>query len=312
MTGGESVSLQQMSPYIPEAVIAIEDRRFYSHFGVDPLGLARALVSNVLDGRISEGGSTLTQQLAKNLFLTPDRTIKRKVQEVLLALWLEHKFTKNQILEMYLNRVYFGSGAYGVQAAARRYFGKSAHDVTLSEAALLAGLVKAPSRLSPARDPKAAEKRAQLVLASMRDQGMIGEKQMASAMSAPPTRVASYWTGSENYVADEIMGELPDLIGEVRSDIVVQTTVDLGLQSVAEEAIHGLILKEGQKRHVSQGALVSIDNTGAVRAMVGGYDYANSQFDRASEARRQPWRILKLPRFSGWWDRSCLWRPGRT
>jgi len=293
MTGGESVSLQQMSPYIPEAVIAIEDRRFYSHFGVDPLGLARALVSNVLDGRISEGGSTLTQQLAKNLFLTPDRTIKRKVQEVLLALWLEHKFTKNQILEMYLNRVYFGSGAYGVQAAARRYFGKSAHDVTLSEAALLAGLVKAPSRLSPARDPKAAEKRAQLVLASMRDQGMIGEKQMASAMSAPPTRVASYWTGSENYVADEIMGELPDLIGEVRSDIVVQTTVDLGLQSVAEEAIHGLILKEGQKRHVSQGALVSIDNTGAVRAMVGGYDYANSQFDRASEARRQPGSAFK-------------------
>jgi penicillin-binding protein 1A len=127
----------------------------------------------------------------------------------------------------------------------------------------------------------------------MRDQGMIGEKQMASAMSAPPTRVASYWTGSENYVADEIMGELPDLIGEVRSDIVVQTTVDLGLQSVAEEAIHGLILKEGQKRHVSQGALVSIDNTGAVRAMVGGYDYANSQFDRASEARRQPGSAFK-------------------
>jgi penicillin-binding protein 1A len=293
MTGGESVSLQQMSPYIPEAVIAIEDRRFYSHFGIDPLGLARALVSNILDGRISEGGSTLTQQLAKNLFLTPDRTIKRKVQEVLLALWLEHKFTKNQILEMYLNRVYFGSGAYGVQAAARRYFGKSAHDVTLSEAALLAGLVKAPSRLSPARDPKAAEQRAQLVLAAMRDQGMIGEKQMASAMSAPPTRVASYWSGSENYVADEIMSELPDLIGEVRSDIVVQTTVDLELQSVAENAIHRLIEEDGKKRHVSQGALVSIDNTGAVRAMVGGYDYANSQFDRASEARRQPGSAFK-------------------
>ena len=293
MTGGESVSLQQMSPYIPEAVIAIEDRRFYSHFGIDPLGLGRALVSNLLGGRISEGGSTLTQQLAKNLFLTPDRTIRRKVQEVLLAFWLEHKFTKNQILEMYLNRVYFGSGAYGVEAASRRYFGKSAHDVTLPEAALLAGLVKAPSRLSPARDPKAAEKRSQLVLAAMREQGMIGEKQMASAMSAPPTRVASYWTGSENYVADEVMGELPDLIGEVRSDIVVQTTVDLDLQSVAEKAIHQLILNDGKKLHVSQGALVSIDNTGAVRAMVGGYDYANSQFDRASEARRQPGSAFK-------------------
>ncbi len=293
MTGGESVSLQQMSPYIPEAVIAIEDRRFYSHFGIDPLGLARAMVSNLLDGRISEGGSTLTQQLAKNLFLTPDRTIKRKVQEVLLALWLEHKFTKNQILEMYLNRVYFGSGAYGVEAASRRYFGKSAHDVTLPEAALLAGLVKAPSRLSPARDPKAAEKRSQLVLAAMREQGMIGEKQLTSAMKAPATRVASYWSGSENYVADEVMGELPDLIGEVRSDIVVETTVDLDLQSVAENSIHRLIQEDGKKLRVSQGALVSIDNTGAVRAMVGGYDYANSQFDRASEARRQPGSAFK-------------------
>jgi penicillin-binding protein 1A len=293
MTGGESVSLQRMSPYIPEAVIAIEDRRFYSHFGIDPLGLARAMVSNLLDGQISQGGSTLTQQLAKNLFLTPDRTIKRKVQEVLLALWLEHKFTKNQILEMYLNRVYFGSGAYGVEAAARRYFGKSAHDVTLPEAALLAGLVKAPSRLSPARDPKAAEKRAGLVLAAMRDQGMIGDKQMASAMSEPATRVASYWSGSENYVADEVMGELPDLIGEVRSDVVVQTTIDLDLQTVAENSIHHLIEQDGKKLRVGQGALVSIDNTGAVRAMVGGYDYANSQFDRASEARRQPGSAFK-------------------
>jgi penicillin-binding protein 1A len=293
MTGGESVSLQRMSPYIPEAVIAIEDRRFYSHFGIDPLGLARAMVSNLVDGRISEGGSTLTQQLAKNLFLTPDRTIKRKVQEVLLALWLEHKFTKNQILEMYLNRVYFGSGSYGVEAASRRYFGKSAHDVTLPEAALLAGLVKAPSRLSPARDPKAAEKRAELVLAAMRDQGMIGAKQLTTAMSAPAMRVAAYWSGSENYVADEVMGELPDLIGEVRSDIVVQTTVDLDLQAVAENSIHHLVGEDGKKLRVSQGALVSIDNTGAVRAMVGGNDYANSQFDRASEARRQPGSAFK-------------------
>ncbi len=293
MTGGESVSLQRMSSYIPEAVIAIEDRRFYSHFGIDPIGLARAMVSNLIDGHINEGGSTLTQQLAKNLFLTADRTIKRKVQEVLLALWLEHKFTKNQILEMYLNRVYFGSGAYGVEAASRRYFGKSAHDVTLSEAALLAGLVKAPSRLSPARDPKAAKQRSQLVLAAMRDQGMIGDKQLTKAMSAPATRVAAYWSGSENYVADTVMEQLPDLIGEVRSDIVVETTVDSNLQSLAENSIHRLILEDGKKRHVGQGALVSIDNSGAVRAMVGGYDYANSQFDRASEARRQPGSAFK-------------------
>jgi penicillin-binding protein 1A len=153
-TGGEALLLGEMSPYIPQAVIAIEDRRFYSHFGVDPIGLARAMVANLTAGRMVQGGSTLTQQLAKNLFLSPERTIERKVQEVLLSLWLEHKFTKDQILEMYLNRVFFGSGAYGVEAASRRYFRKPARDVSLAEAALLAGLLKAPSRLSPARNPK--------------------------------------------------------------------------------------------------------------------------------------------------------------
>ncbi len=293
MSGGESVGLHEMSAFIPEAVVAIEDRRFYSHFGIDPIGLTRAMVTNVLGGRFSQGGSTLTQQLAKNLFLTPDRTLERKVQEVLLALWLEHKHTKDQILEMYLNRVYFGSGAYGVEAAARRYFGKSAREVTLSEAALLAGLLKAPSRLSPARDPKAAEERAQLVLAAMRDEGMIDGKQQAGALSAPAARVPSYWTGSENYVADTIMEELPGLIGDVRRDIVVVTTVDLTLQKLAEKSIRRLIDENGGKLDVSQGALVSIDNSGAVRAMVGGYDYSTSQFDRASEARRQPGSAFK-------------------
>ncbi len=293
MSGGEAVSLKEMSPYIPEAVIAIEDRRFYSHFGIDPIGLARAMATNILGGHFSQGGSTLTQQLAKNLFLTPDRTLERKVQEVLLALWLERKHTKDQILEMYLNRVYFGSGAYGVEAASRRYFGKSARNVTLAEAALLAGLLKAPSRLSPARDPKAAEERSQLVLAAMRDEGMIDGKELASAMSAPATRAPSYWTGSENYVADTVMEELPDLIGDVRGDIVVDTTVDLTLQKLAEKSIRRLIDENGKKLNVSQGALVSIDDSGAVRAMVGGYDYSTSQFDRASEARRQPGSAFK-------------------
>jgi penicillin-binding protein 1A len=293
MTGGEAIGLHEMSPYIPQAVMAIEDRRFYSHFGIDPVGLARAMATNVMHGRFTQGGSTLTQQLAKNLFLKPDRTLERKVQEVLLALWLEQKHTKDQILEMYLNRVYFGSGAYGVEAASRRYFGKSARDVSLSEAALLAGLLKAPSRLSPARDPKAAEERAQLVLAAMREEKMIGDKELTTAMSAPATRAAAYWTGSENYVADRIMEELPGLIGEVRSDIIVDTTVDLTLQELAEKSIRRLVDENGEKLNVSQGALVSIDNSGAVRAMVGGYDYANSQFDRASEARRQPGSAFK-------------------
>ncbi len=293
MTGGEAVGLHEMSPYIPQAVMAIEDRRFYSHFGIDPIGLARAMGTNLMHGRFSQGGSTLTQQLAKNLFLKPDRTLERKVQEVLLALWLEHKHTKDQILEMYLNRVYFGSGAYGVEAASRRYFGKSARDVTLAEAALLAGLLKAPSRLSPARDPKAAGERAQLVLAAMRDEKMIGDKELRVAMDAPATRAAAYWTGSENYVADRIMEELPGLIGEVRSDIIVDATVDLTLQELAEKSIRRLVDEKGPDLDVTQGALVSIDNSGAVRAMVGGHDYANSQFDRASEARRQPGSAFK-------------------
>ncbi|TPJ80895.1 transglycosylase domain-containing protein [Mesorhizobium sp. B2-6-2] len=293
MSGGEAVGLHEMSPYIPQAVVAIEDRRFYSHFGIDPIGLSRAMVTNVLGGHFSQGGSTLTQQLAKNLFLTPDRTLERKVQEVLLALWLEHKHSKDQILEMYLNRVYFGSGAYGVEAASRRYFGKSARDVSLSEAALLAGLLKAPSKLSPARDPKAAEERAQLVLAAMRAEGKISDKEYKVALSAPATRAPSYWTGSENYVADTVMEELPDLIGDVRGDIIVDTTVDLTLQKLAEQSIRRLIDESGKKLNVTQGALVSIDDSGAVRAMVGGYDYSTSQFDRASEARRQPGSAFK-------------------
>lgn len=292
-SGGEAIGLHDMSPYIPEAVVAIEDRRFYSHFGVDPIGFARAMAANVMSGRLVQGGSTITQQLAKNLFLTPDRTIERKVQEVLLALWLEQKYTKTQILEMYLNRVYLGSGSYGVAAASRRYFNKSAKEVTLPEAALVAGLLKAPSRLSPARDPKAASARAQLVLSAMREQGMIGDKELNVAMKQPATRASSYWTGSEQYVADRVMEELPDLIGEVRSDVVVDTTVDLGLQKLGEASIRDLISENGEKLNVSQGALVSVDGTGAVRALVGGYDYANSQFDRASEAKRQPGSAFK-------------------
>jgi len=293
MSGGEAVRLSEMSAYIPKAVIAIEDRRFYSHFGFDPIGLARAMVTNIMHGRFTQGGSTLTQQLAKNLFLKPDRTLERKVQEVLLALWLEHKHTKDEILAMYLNRVYFGSGAYGVEAASRRYFGKSARDVSLSEAALLAGLLKAPSRLSPARDPKAAEERSQLVLAAMQDEGLVSSREVAHAMSAPAARVPSYWTGSENYVADTVMEELPALIGEVQGDIIVDTTIDLDLQKLAERSIRRLIDENGKTLDVSQGALVSIDNSGAVRAMVGGYDYSTSQFDRASEARRQPGSAFK-------------------
>lgn len=293
-TGGEAVALSDMSPYIPEAIIAIEDRRFYSHFGFDPIGLGRAVVTNIITGHAVQGGSTLTQQLAKNLFLSPNRTLERKVQEVLLALWLEHKYTKDQILTMYLNRVYFGSNAYGVEAASRRYFNKSAKDVNLGEAAMLAGLVKAPSRLSPARDPAAAEARAQLVLQAMQDQGFITEADTKTAMSQPPTRSKSYWTGAENYVADMVMDQLPKLIGgDVKEDLIVDTTLDMSLEEKAEKALEDVLSKDGKKLNASQASLVSVDATGAIRALVGGRDYAQSQFNRAVTAKRQPGSAFK-------------------
>lgn len=292
-TGGQALGLHEMSPYVPKAVIAIEDRRFFSHFGVDPIGLARAMSRNLIEGRLVQGGSTLTQQLAKNLFLTHERTVGRKVQEVLLALWLEQTYSKEQILEMYLNRVYFGSGSYGVEAAARRYFGKSARDLSLPEAALVAGLLKAPSRLSPNRNPERAEQRAQLVLAVMRDQGLVSDSEMTAALAGPAVRANAYWTGSHHYVADAVMEQLPALIGELRRDVIVDTTVNLDLQKAAESAIRQTIAAHGQNNNVSQGALVAIDPGGAVRVLIGGADYAASQFDRATEARRQPGSAFK-------------------
>ncbi|MFB2553086.1 transglycosylase domain-containing protein [Ensifer soli] len=293
ITGGEAVSLETMSPYIPQAVIAIEDRRFYSHFGIDPLGLARAMITNLTTGRMVQGGSTLTQQLAKNMFLSPERTLERKVQEVLLALWLEQTYTKDQILTMYLNRVFFGSNAYGVEAASRRYFNKPARDVNLGEAALLAGLLKAPSRLSPARDPEAAEERAQVVLGAMQEEGFITEAETKSAMSQPPTRAKSFWSGAENYAADMVMDQLPGLIGTIGEDLVVETTLDLGLEKKAEETLARLLDGEGARLDASQAALVSLDGTGAIRAIVGGGDYATSQFNRAFKAKRQPGSAFK-------------------
>jgi penicillin-binding protein 1A len=291
-TGGEALALEEMSPYLPQAVISIEDRRFYYHLGVDPLGLARAFVNN-LTGQPIQGGSTITQQLAKNLFLSPERTFERKIQEVLLSFWLEHKFTKDQILAMYLNRVFFGSGAYGVEAASRRYFNKSAREVNLGEAAMLAGLLKAPSRLSPARDPKAAEARAQVVLGTMREEGYITDSDFKSAMAQPPTKAKSYWSGPQHYAADMVVDEVKALIGEPQADVVVETTIDTRLEEAADKALNDILKKEGQKLHASQAALVSVDATGAIRAVVGGRDYAQSQFNRAFKAKRQPGSAFK-------------------
>ena len=290
---GANVSLKELPPYLPKAFIAIEDRRFYSHFGIDPTGIARAAIANLLHRGVSQGGSTLTQQLAKNLFLTQERTLQRKLQEAELALWLERKYSKNEILELYLNRVYFGSGAYGVEAAAQRYFGKSARNVTLAEAAMLAGLVKSPSRLAPNRNPEGAEKRAQVVLAAMADVHFITAAQAQAAIGHPSYAVKPVGAGTINYVADWIGEVLDDLVGQIDQNIVVETTIDPKLQGVAEAAIIDELAAKSVKFNVTQGALVAMTPDGAVRAMVGGRNYAESQFNRAVTAKRQPGSAFK-------------------
>ena len=293
LTGGAAMRLDEMSPYIPMAVIAVEDRRYKSHFGFDPIGFTRAMVRNVMAQRLVEGGSTITQQLAKNLFLEPSRTIERKVQELIIALWLESKYDKDEILELYLNRVYFGSGAYGVDAASRRYFSKSARDVNLAEAALLAGLLKAPSRLSPARNPELAEARAQVVLGTMRRADFITDREATKALTMQAKKAKHFWSGSEHYVADLVMKQLPDLIGELREDVIIDTTIDMTLQKQAGKVIADTISENIKKQNVGQGALVSMTPYGAVKALVGGREYADSQFNRATDAKRQPGSAFK-------------------
>ena len=290
---GANVALKDLPPYLPKAFIAIEDRRFYSHYGVDPVGIARAAVTNILNRGVAQGGSTLTQQLAKNLFLTQERTMGRKLQEVELALWLERKHSKNEILELYLNRVYFGSGAYGVEAAAQRYFGKSAKNVTVAEAAMLAGLVKSPSRLAPNRNPEGAEQRAQLVLAAMADAKFITPSQAKASIGHPSYNVKPVGAGTVNYVADWIGEVLDDLIGQIDQSIVVETTIDPKLQSTAEAAIIDELAAKSVRFNVTQGALVAMTPDGAVRAMVGGRNYAESQYNRAVTAKRQPGSAFK-------------------
>src|SRR6266446_5913936 len=236
---------------------------------------------------------TLTQQLAKNLFLTQERTLQRKLQEVELALWLERKHSKSEILELYLNRVYFGSGAYGVEAAAQRYFGKSAKNVTLAEAAMLAGLVKSPPRLAPNRNPEGAEKRAQTVLTAMAEAKFITDAQAQASIGHPSYNVKAAGAGTVNYVADWIGEVLDDLIGQIDQNIVVETSIDPKLQGVAEAAVIDELAAKSVKFNVTQGALVAMTPDGAVRAMVGGRNYADSQYNRAVTAKRQPGSAFK-------------------
>jgi len=276
------------------AILAVEDRRFYSHFGIDVFGLARAFISNVRAGHVVQGGSTITQQLAKNLFLTPERTARRKVQEMLLAFWLEHTYSKEQILSAYLNRVYLGAGAYGVDAAADVYFGKPINALNLQESAILAGLLRAPSRFSPTNNPELAKKRMRTVLKAMQDAGYISEHQRARALlDTPFPRRKPGATGDGRYFADWIVDQVGSILKNLPQDVTVLTSLDLGLQRVAERKLENLLAEQGKTKKVGQGALISMTRDGAVRTMVGGRDYSKSQFNRAVQAKRQPGSSFK-------------------
>ncbi len=291
---GQPLTLKEMPHCLPQAVIATEDRRFYSHFGVDPFGLARAAFANFSAGHVVQGGSTITQQLAKNLFLTPERSFGRKIRETLLALWLEHRFTKDQILEIYLNRVYLGAGAYGVDAAAHRYFGKSATGLNLYECAVIAGLLKAPTRFNPTRDRDRTAARAAQVLANMVEAGFIGANDARAAGQGETSLSAVVIARpGARYFADWIAERLSDFAGGSGRDLTVLTTLDTRLQAEAETAVADTIARDGAKAMAGEGALVAMSPDGAVRAMVGGLDYGESQFNRATQAQRQPGSAFK-------------------
>ena len=288
---GERVRLADLPAYVPGALMAVEDRRFRSHFGLDPVGLARAALANWRAGRVVQGGSTLTQQLAKNLFLTPERNMRRKVQEALLALWLESRFTKDQLLEIYLNRVYLGAGAYGVDAASRLYFGVPARRLSLWQAAILAGLPKAPSRYNPRANPNAAIRRGAEVLDAMVAAGLITSSranQEAERMALPPRP-----SGDAGWFADWVQDDLAENFPG-SGDLVLRTTLDLKMQAVVEAKLGALLAGPGAAAHVTQGAVVALQaNDGAVIAMAGGRDYRQSPFNRATLARRQPGSAFK-------------------
>ncbi|TDQ83196.1 penicillin-binding protein 1A [Dongia mobilis] len=300
---GSAVALRDLPDYLPEAVIATEDRRFYDHFGIDLKGLARALYVNLREGRLVQGGSGITQQLAKNIFLTPERSLHRKGQEVLLALWLEQTFTKDQILELYLNRVYFGAGTYGVDAAARKYFGRPAAEVTLFEAAMLAGMLKAPSRYNPLNDRDLARDRARLVLQNMVDAGMIeADLAMAAAtMTAPSVSTEAHGQIGAFY-ADWVLDQVSSFVGFTDADLVIETTLDPARQRMAEQHLARIIRESGPAQNASQAALVALHPDGAVAAMVGGVSYRQSQFNRATQAQRQPGSAFKAFVFAAAFD----------
>jgi len=291
-----NVPVDLLPRHLIEAVLAIEDRRFYSHWGVDPVGLARAVVANYQAGRVVQGGSTLTQQLAKNIIVNSERTLSRKIEELVLALWLELKISKPDILEIYLNRVYFGAGVYGVEAASRRFFEKSARELTLGEAAVLAGLLKAPSRYSPAWNPTLARERGQMVLAKMVEAGFVtpeqGRASVIEEVKFAEWQIMRGDTGVE-YAVDAALDELPAILAGAEGDIVVETSIDGRLQRRAQQMVREMLETEGRPLDAGQAALVVMRLDGGVAVLVGGRSYAESQFNRATRARRQPGSAFK-------------------
>jgi penicillin-binding protein 1A len=294
----DSIPLDQFPDHLIKAVLATEDRRFYEHFGVDISGTFRALVTNARAGGVVQGGSTITQQLAKNLFLSNERTLERKINEAFLSLWLEARLTKNEILKLYLDRAYMGGGAFGVDAAAHYYFNKSVRDVNLAEAAMLAGLFKAPSKYSPSANLPAARARANVVLDNLVDTGFMTEGQVFGARRNPATPVDRRDDRAPNYYLDWAFDQMKKLVATFPKSMnervfVVRTALDMNLQREAETAVENELRQFGPSYHASQAAVVLMENDGAVRAMVGGRDYGASQFNRATDSMRQPGSSFK-------------------
>lgn len=293
---GDAVQVEDLPDYIGHAVIAIEDRRFYYHFGIDPIGIIRAAITNMRAGRVVQGGSTITQQLAKNLFLTPQRTYERKIQEALLALWLEITLTKEEILSAYLNRVYFGAGAYGLSAAANIYFNKPPQELSEYEAAMMAGLLKAPSRYAPTRNLDMARERANVVIAAMERSGYIntntGDQQQAALPPRKPFQMAEKVDGVR-YFTDWIMQELSAFHAEDGQDLVVTTTLNTTLQKSTTVTMNNQLNSRYKDKEPPQAAYIVLDKTGGVVAMTGGRNYSDSQFNRATDAYRQPGSLMK-------------------
>lgn len=290
---GEAVSIDELPPYLVKAFLATEDRRFYDHHGVDFRGTLRALITNFTRKGRTEGGSTITQQLAKNLFLSPEQTYIRKLKEAMLAFWLEGRYSKNEILSLYINRIYYGAGAYGVESAAKTYFNKSARDVTLSEAALLAGLPQAPSTLAPTQNPLGAQGRAFEVIDNMRETGDLTDFEAREARKNPPTISTGVANNDIGWFFDYVAEKARTLAGPDAYDIVIRTTLDQKLQRDAEAAVKSGLTVDAKTAGATQAAIIAYDNDGAVRAMVGGRSYIESQFNRATKARRQPGSAFK-------------------